>query len=541
MARAVRCFRCPPTFPPAKAIEASICTFPLRLTLQHKKMESDERPAKIRKLSSHHERDTLPAQSAPAVVDKDADADAHMQDAAAGTASTQPPTTQQPIADAALESTVSALPNLSAGTTTATSLATNATTAPSDLPSQPPTTASTTTSTDAAAPPLSKSMQKKLRKQAEWDAKKEDRKIWRKEKNIAKKERKREEKRLNPDAWKQKQKQWVKPTMLPITLLIDCDFDNLMRDNERISLGGQLTRCYSDNKNAPFRAHLAVCSFNGKLRERFDGVLNKSYQSWKGVRFLDEDFVVASEKAKEWMADDKRGGRLAGVFEKYVPAAPVVEEEKQENTNDQGDEAVETKTEDTKPEDAKPAPTTSNPKHPVYMKPSALPLSDLAALQAQAETIYLSADSDYTLTELHPFSTYIIGGLVDKNREKGICAARAAAAGIKTARLPIGDYLAMASRKVLTTNHVHEIMLRWLECGDWGEAFMKVIPKRKGGMLKGYGGDGEGAEGEEEEGGADDENNDHVEDGEERDEDEAEEENEADAVEEQVARAEKTE
>lgn len=497
-------------------------------------MESDERPAKIRKLSSHHERDALLAQSAPAVVDKDADA--HMQDAAAaGTPSTQPPTTQQPLADAAPESTASApLPNpSSAGTTTATSPATNATIAPSDLPSQPPTTASTTTSTEdaatATAPPLSKSMQKKLRKQAEWDAKKEDRKIWRKEKNIAKKERKREEKRLNPDAWKEKQKQWVKPTMLPITLLIDCDFDNLMRDNERISLGGQLTRCYSDNKNAPFRAHLAVCSFNGKLRERFDGVLNKSYQSWKGVRFLDEDFVVASEKAKEWMADDKRGGRLAGVFEKYVPAAAAVEQEKQEPANDQGDEPVETKT-----GDAKHALTNTTPKHPVYTKPSSLPPTDLEALRSQAETIYLSADSDYTLTELRPFSTYIIGGLVDKNREKGICAARAAAAGIKTARLPIGDYLAMASRKVLTTNHVHEIMLRWLECGDWGEAFMKVIPKRKGGQLKGYGGEGEN------EGDADEENNEHVEDGEERDEDEAEEENENDAVEEQAAGAGKT-
>lgn len=498
-------------------------------------MESDERPAKIRKLSSHHERDTLPAQSATAVVDKDTDA--HMQDAA-GTASTQPPTTQQPLADAAPESTVSAPPNpFSAGTTIATSRATNATIAPSDLPSQSPATASTITSTDAAAaaPPLSKSMQKKLRKQAEWDAKKEDRKIWRKEKNIAKKERKREEKRANPEAWKEKQKQWVKPTMLPITLLIDCDFDNLMRDNERISLGGQLTRCYSDNKNAAFRAHLAVCSFNGKLRERFDGVLNKSYQSWKGVRFLDEDFVVASDKAKEWMADDKRGGRLAGVFEKHVPATTVVEGETQDITKADETKIEDGQVEDAKPEDAKPSSTTANPKHPVYTKPSSLPPSDLEALRSQAETIYLSADSDYTLTELRPFSTYIIGGLVDKNREKGICAARAAAAGIKTARLPIGDYLAMASRKVLTTNHVHEIMLRWLECGDWGEAFMKVIPKRKGGQLKGYGGE-DGAEAD-----ADEENNEHVEDGEDRDEDEAEEENENDAVGEQTAGAEKTE
>ncbi|KAG9728653.1 hypothetical protein KCU59_g13688, partial [Aureobasidium melanogenum] len=330
--------------------------------------------------------------------------------------------------------------------------------------------------------------------------------------------------------------------MLPITLLIDCDFDNLMRDNERISLGGQLTRCYSDNKNAPFRAHLAVCSFNGKLRERFDGVLNKSYQNWKGVRFLDEDFVVASEKAKEWMADDKRGGKLAGVFEKYAPASPATAEEQQETANAQAipntDAPAEANTEETKTEETKPETAKPKPQHPIYIKPTSLPPAELEALHAQAETIYLSADSDYTLTELKPFSTYIIGGLVDKNREKGICAARAAAAGVKTARLPIGDYLAMASRKVLTTNHVHEIMLKWLECGDWGEAFMKVIPKRKGGQLKGYAGEG----GEEVDGEGDaDEENDHVEEVEEREEEEAEEENEADAVAEQTAGAEKTE
>ena len=42
----------------------------------------------------------------------------------------------------------------------------------------------------------------------------------------------------------------------------------------------------------------------------------------------------------------------------------------------------------------------------------------------------------------------------------------------------------MTSRFVLATNHVCEIMLRWLELGAWGEAFMKVMPKRKGGVLK---------------------------------------------------------
>jgi tRNA (guanine9-N1)-methyltransferase len=92
------------------------------------------------------------------------------------------------------------------------------------------------------------------------------------------------------------------------------------------------------------------------------------------------------------------------------------------------------------------------------------------------------------LTELKPYSTYIIGALVDKNRHKAVCYKQAVAKGIKTAKLPIGEYIEMSHRSVLATNHVVEIMLRWLECRDWGEAFMKVIPQRKGGRLKGNNG-----------------------------------------------------
>ncbi|KAI5292731.1 tRNA (guanine(9)-N(1))-methyltransferase, partial [Ascosphaera acerosa] len=99
------------------------------------------------------------------------------------------------------------------------------------------------------------------------------------------------------------------------------------------------------------------------------------------------------------------------------------------------------------------------------------------------EIIYLSSDSDETLTELKPYCTYVVGGLVDKNRHKGVCYRSAVANGVKTAKLPIGEYMKMSSRQVLTTNHVVEIMLRWLELGDWGQAFDLVIPKRKGGVL----------------------------------------------------------
>lgn len=283
--------------------------------------------------------------------------------------------------------------------------------------------------------PMSKNQQKKLRKKQEWEAKRDERKVIRKEKLNAKRERKRAAKQAEgtengsePTPPITKKPKTQRPVQLPITILIDCDFDELMRDNERISLAGQITRSYSDNKNSMFRAHLTLCSFKGRLRERFDNILTH-YKSWKSVRFLECDFVDAAEKAKEWMHDENEGGKFAGTFSSFAE-------------------------------------------------------SDTAKLKDQGEIVYLTSEADETLTELKPYSTYIIGGLVDKNREKGICYKRATQRNVRTARLPIGEFMDMQSRKVLATNHVNEIMLKWLECGDWGEAFMQVIPKRKGGKLK---------------------------------------------------------
>jgi tRNA (guanine9-N1)-methyltransferase len=62
---------------------------------------------------------------------------------------------------------------------------------------------------------------------------------------------------------------------------------------------------------------------------------------------------------------------------------------------------------------------------------------------------------------------------------QSLCYKKAIEQSISHGRLPIGDYIKMASRHVLTVNQVLEIMLRWLEFQDWEMAFMSVIPKRK--------------------------------------------------------------
>ncbi len=99
---------------------------------------------------------------------------------------------------------------------------------------------------------------------------------------------------------------------------------------------------------------------------------------------------------------------------------------------------------------------------------------------------------------------YIIGGVVDKNRHKGLSLERATTHGIATGRLPIDEYVRMTACRVLTTVHgawmtcdwqcvpacfgsnvpcyivaVVEILNEYVKRKDWKEAFLAVIPMRK--------------------------------------------------------------
>ena len=103
--------------------------------------------------------------------------------------------------------------------------------------------------------------------------------------------------------------------------------------------------------------------------------------------------------------------------------------------------------------------------------------SDLTEIKKKI--YYLSADSENELTTLDKDSTYIIGGIVDRNRYKNLSLNKANELKINHGKFPIGEYIKLSSSQVLTTNHTFAILNEFNIKKDWKEAFLTVIPKRK--------------------------------------------------------------
>lgn len=309
---------------------------------------------------------------------------------------------------------------------------------------------------DTANNPLSKNQLKRLRRQQQWEEFKEDRRSKRKDKRHERQARKRAEKEaiiaeaeaagIDPATVLQQKEPWrFRP--VPVSFIIDCDFEQYMREPELVSLSSQLVRSYAMNRKAKYQASLHFSSWKGKLKERFETVLKNAHHNWKNVGFHEGDFREAAKQAQEQMMGPQ-GGEIIDLIQ------PSTGEQGRASSSEQG---------------------KTNPTVEVE------PEQD----DVDQTVVYLTSESPYTLDRLEANTSYVIGGIVDKNREKGLCYNRAQAAKVRTAKLPIGEYMAMQSRYVLTTNQVVEIMAKWLECGDWGKAFVDVIPKRKGGTLKG--------------------------------------------------------
>ncbi|KAL1700821.1 guanine-1-methyltransferase-domain-containing protein [Schizophyllum commune] len=216
-------------------------------------------------------------------------------------------------------------------------------------------------------------------------------------------------------------------------LVVDLGFDEKMSDNEVKSLASQLGYTYSANRRAPTPFKLLFTGLGGRTLERLESQNDASYKRWQGT---------------EWWREGYEGLWEGG--ESGVQVAP-------EPTAD--------------------STSTSNPRRTKGPRTST---QQSRASAPQSSVVYLTADSEVELNELKEDETYIIGGICDHNRYKNLCLNKAKETGIRTARLPIGRYLAhMPTRKVLTVNQVVEIMCKWVETRDWEQALLAVMPKRK--------------------------------------------------------------
>ena len=122
--------------------------------------------------------------------------------------------------------------------------------------------------------------------------------------------------------------------------------------------------------------------------------------------------------------------------------------------------------------------------------------------QREGKLVYLTSEAEEALLDIDPDTVYVIGGIVDHNRMKGLTHQDATARGIRTARLPLEETIDMASRKVLTINHCYEMMLAFANImalqqrkkalGEepltakqcWARAATAVLPARKGAHSK---------------------------------------------------------
>ncbi|KAJ3085637.1 tRNA methyltransferase 10, partial [Physocladia obscura] len=255
--------------------------------------------------------------------------------------------------------------------------------------------------------PSRNALKRKL-KEEKFAAAKAERKALQKERDKAKKQRKREQYQQqtldgSEVATEDPLRKKIKPeeqTPSTLRIAIDADFEGsdekgnpFMSEKEFLSCARQIGRCYAENRRAKIPVVLSVCGLGDKMKT----ALTKFQPEWNRWKLEMNSANVV----------DAFTSTVAAVDSEIITTDEKIAEEKTLNEI-----------------------TLVN-----------------ASKTKKNDIVYLTADSKTILTDLDESKVYVIGGIVDRNRYKGLCLDRANEMGIFTAQLPIGEYIQMASRK----------------------------------------------------------------------------------------------
>jgi len=309
----------------------------------------------------------------------------------------------------------------------------------------------------------------------------------------------------------------------------DCSFEDKMSWKETNSLGLQLRYTYAVNRKSPMPVYIDVCGLNkgGNTRAHLEKVegfpdrwVGRAFHCYEGG--LEEVYgqaVVASAGGSNAKNDDEKASSATGdgitaenkVGEKGDPNGDKAKNNDANASSNEKDGTTATNIEDMKDDpngdnantnDAKASSdigdetTAENDDECVKDDPNGNKANTNDSAEAsypklppKHKFVYLTGDSPNTLSTLDNNTTYIIGGIVDRNRLKRAAIERAESISAKnptldvtTARLPLDEHIDFkASTRILTCNHVFEILQKYREKGynDWKGAIMAVLPDRK--------------------------------------------------------------
>ncbi|CAE6425621.1 unnamed protein product [Rhizoctonia solani] len=271
-------------------------------------------------------------------------------------------------------------------------------------------------------------------------------------------------------------------------IVIDLGFDEKMTDKEIGSLCSQLAYTYAAHRRTrtPF-SNLLFTKLSGRSRKQLDDTNEASYRRWKHTEWWEEDIdglwnppsTVAQPTPNDSSQTTEEAVESSDTHPAQVPEGP----ETVANTELKTGLEISLENPDLA-SSSEPHVGTTEPTPSSRLKQRRAPKTDptpqIRSACPQESVVYLTADAEDEILELKEGETYVIGGIVDRNRYKNLCANKARELAVRAARLPIGRYLKdMPTRKVLTVNQVFDILVHWVTTRNWEEAMQKVMPKRK--------------------------------------------------------------
>lgn len=310
---------------------------------------------------------------------------------------------------------------------------------------------------EAELAPMTKNALRKLRGQKRLQEIKDRRRALRAEAKRRKKEAKRE---AVANGAVKRQVCLSKDAGLSVRICVDCEFEDLQTESEIFSLVQQLMYAYGDANRL------------NRMRDKASGTKRRWKSGWRGQHDAEQISCTStantSSGATEYQGSCSQQSETEGRLSTADPSPAAGQKESASSPADETNPGCPTGSLEPQQPAVEFCITGVGPKITEALRrvqcngrwkcevSSAAFEKRFSEMCAAGQVVYLSADADQELETLHPDTLYVVGGIVDRNRYKGLTLKRSSERGVKAAKLPIASKLGrkLEGSKILTVNQV---------------------------------------------------------------------------------------